>query len=483
MKKCGETPIDDTYVQLAHAINSSQALSKHPANAPPPSLTPLLQLLEKLPSITDWTAHKGTAIFLGIISKALLFRQSLPSVTTEDEFRAKLVEQGKIVWSLIDPFSQETRLDEADKAAALTHYLFILSLSNNREDLLKGKSLLPLLTQFQTPEARIAAIRIAEELRDPLLAIKYWNLFPNLEQDLKSSLRYLRILSRCHQPRESTRFLQQLISHGQTLTPKFYFLALLSCMSYVPNLGSALKIYELGSKYPEIKKSLLVNQALLHCFMRATKSTVATKRHTPEFIYNIIRRIDMPQLLRQREEKLEERLGLVETALEMVSWRLDVSTGKLDHNTTAKVWGDRKFYERWREILLKERRGEDIGGAINQMNEDEMEKKRALIDSIDSVLGKSAGVRANNMDKGNRDKIGNEGRVDDRPFLESNLGQGPLDNQADRIPEWKERRLGGRSRGRPQERKLHFTPADKRDYSWEKELLEGPTTRRNRLNV
>ena len=205
MKKCGDTPIDDTYVQLAHAINSSQALSKRPPNAPPPSIAPISQLLEKLPSIADWTAHKGTAIFLTLISKALLFRRSLPNPAAENEFRQRMVEQGKHVWSLIDPFSQETRLEESDKAAALTHYLFILSLSDNREDLLEGKTLVPLLTQFRTPEARIAAIRIAEGLRDPPLAIKYWDLFTDLEPDLKSSLRYLRILSRSHHPRRLWR--------------------------------------------------------------------------------------------------------------------------------------------------------------------------------------------------------------------------------------------------------------------------------------
>src|SRR5579859_2818214 len=472
MKKCGDTPIDDTYVQLAHAINSSQALSKRPPNAPPPSITPISQLLEKLPSIADWTAHKGTAIFLTLVSKALLFRRSFPTHAAENEFRQRMVEQGKYVWSLIDPFSQETRLEESDKAAALTHYLFILSLSDNKEDLLEGKTLVPLLTQFRTPEARIAAIRIAEGLRDPSLAIKYWDLFADLEPDLKSSLRYLRILSRSHHPKESTHLLQQLISLGRELPPKFYFLALLSCMSYVPNLGSALKIYEMGSRYPDIKQSILVNRALLHCFMRATKSEVAAKRHTPEFIYSVIRRMEMPQLLRQREEKLEERLGLIETVLEMVSWRLDVSTRKLDQSTRAKVMGDRKFYERWREILLKEKKGEDVAGAINQMDEEEKERRHALVDSIDSVLGKSAG-RGQDKNEGNRDGNGNEGRVDDRHFLESNLGQGPLDDSTDRIPQWKERRVKG-SRGRQQGRKLHYTPADKRDYSWEKELLEGP---------
>src|SRR5579859_2611660 len=365
MKKCGAKPIDDTYVQLAHALNSSQARSKHTTAGHATQLTsPVLQLIEKFPSIEDWTAHKGTPILLTIISNVLLSQQTLP--TPQDQsILEKLRQAGKSVWTLIDPFTKETVLDGLQKEAALTHYLLILTLSSPKEDLKEEvQSLLPLLKQFQSVQSRYTAMRVAQKLQDSDMAITYWNSFSKqVPLDLKSAILYLRILSKSKRSKESTALLQKIIAleSPQSPNPKHFLLALFSCMSYIPNLGSVFKLLEQASLYPQVKLNIPVNQAILNSFVRATKVEAATKRHSPEFIYGIIRKLDMPSLLKQRDTPIDDRLHLIEMALELVQWRLDICDHpkqKLDGAVKELVLGDRKFYERWRDIVLKERKGE-----------------------------------------------------------------------------------------------------------------------------
>ena len=308
MKKCGAKPIDDTYVQLAHALNSSQARSGHPTQL----TSPVLQLIEKLPSIEDWTAHKGTPILLTIISNVLLSQQNL-STPQDQSILEKLRQAGKSVWTLIDPFTKQTVLDDLQKEAALTHYLLILTLTSQKEDLKQEvQSLLPLLKQFQSVESRYAAMRVAQKLQDSDMAINYWNSFSKkVPLDLKSSILYLRILSKSKKSKESTQILQKIItldekSPTKSPNPKHFLLAIFSCMSYIPNLGSVFKLLELSSLYPQVKLNIPVNQAILNSFVRATKVEAATKRHSPEFIYGIIRKLDMPSLLKQRDTPIED---------------------------------------------------------------------------------------------------------------------------------------------------------------------------------
>src|SRR5579859_6315399 len=164
MKKCGARTIDDTYIQLAHALNSTHTMTfkdRQSSNNPSSSISSsaVLQLVEYL-SVDLWTLHRGTWVFPIIISKALLARQQQFSPSDKDEVREKLVEAGRTVWKLIDPFTQETRMEEMNKEGALTHYLLILCMSSKltEEVMEEMKTLLPRLVQFQTKEARYSAM-------------------------------------------------------------------------------------------------------------------------------------------------------------------------------------------------------------------------------------------------------------------------------------------------------------------------------------
>ena len=395
MKKCGARPIDDTYIQLAHALNSSHSRSQHSAKPRvAPSPTSVLQLIEKLPSIQDWTAHKGTAIFLTLIAKELVAQQRngpSSSPSHDAEVTEKLVQAGESVWTLIDPFSKQTRLNEENKEFALTHYLFILNFSRNQGQFKrKVFPLLPLLEQFPTPESRYAALRIANKLGDLQLAIKYWETFADVPHDSKSAALFLRITSAKKKPKETLHALTKIIELNPSQPPdlKYVILALSSCFTFPPDVDSIRKVFKVVSRYPSLKASIDLYQMVFDFFLRATVEKDFVRRRAPGLVYGMIRKLEIASLLGKRQGPLEKRLELIETVLKVVDWRLQVCKDAMavpgkdtsrEALRKAQILEDKKFFRRWIEIMEKEQNGLFVDEEIHRLYQAEERRTHSLV--------------------------------------------------------------------------------------------------------
>jgi len=362
----------------------------------PPSPTSVLQLIEKLPSIQDWTAHKGTAIFLRLIAKELIVRERIgpsSSSSLEAEILEKLVQAGESVWTLIDPFSQQTRLDEEMKSFALTHYLFILNFSL-KEDWFKRKvtPLLPLLEQFPTPESRYAALRVAHRLGDLQLAIKYWETFADVPPDPKSAALFLRITSANKQPKETLQALTTIIELNPKQPPdlKYVILALSSCFTYPPDVDSIRKVFKAVSRYPSVKGCLDLYQMVFEYFLRATVEKDFVRRRAPGLVYGMIRKLEIASLLGKRQGPLQKRLELIQTVLKVMDRRLQVckeamavpgkdTSREREALRKAQILKDQFFFRRWIEIMAKEQDGLNVDEEIHRLYEAEERRMHSLV--------------------------------------------------------------------------------------------------------
>ena len=344
MKKAGAKPILDTYVQLAHCINTLQRLQK---GKTPPKVRYTLDIVARLGDFDDWSEHKGIGIFMTLVAKACL-RISMAS--EEEGVLPPLIEAGKKVWEKTNPFDHGTKLTEEDKERLLTHYLFVLSLSSNNEDLNTAVNLLPRALEFPSTESRRSALRIALSLNDSEMAKYYWQKFITVKFDEISAILYLRILSQGFYSKDAADILDQLIALKPSYKPhaKIYLLALLSCLR-LPNLNTAMRIYDKVLDNPTAKEDFRINDLMLRIFARGTQSDYALRKHKPDYIYSILRTLDMPRLMKRTDVSSGERLQLVQKAKQLISWRSNspnIST--VEHQV---VEGDFKFYERWEKII------------------------------------------------------------------------------------------------------------------------------------
>jgi hypothetical protein len=345
MKKCGAKPIVDTYVQLAHGLNS---LYSRQRSGTPPKAQHTLDIIDRLNAhnLPNWSLHKGIGVLLQILKTTTV--QVKPN---DPETLIKLIEASKTVWEKSDPMGNMSKLTKIEKGMALTHFLFILSLSPNPGDWELAATLLPFLLQYPSAESRLTALRIARCKLDVALAKQYWDEFACLPFDARAAREYLIVLSSSTNDAETAlAILDQIIkdSPGQNVHPKIYSLALSSCLSSA-NVQVALKIFERVQRDPVAQQDIRICQYFLETFLRATQRQYLREKHPPDFFYSIIRKLDAPSVLKRQDIPAKERIMFIHKIRRLIDWRMKQPSK--EKGLRAVLIGDHRFYKRWQEII------------------------------------------------------------------------------------------------------------------------------------
>jgi hypothetical protein len=345
MKKCGANPIVDTYVQLAHALNSLYSRRKA---GTPPNAQHTLDIIDRLnaSNLPNWFLHKGIGILLQILkTTAMQVKSNNPDTLL------KLIEASKLVWGKSDPTGPLSKLAENEKEMALTHYLFILSLSPNPGDWELAVTLLPSLLKFPSTESRLTALRIARSKLDVALAKQYWDQFANLPFDSRAAREYLIILSSSTNDAETALvILDQVIENSadRSVHPKIYTLALSSCLPSA-NVEVALQISERLQQNPLAQQDFRICQYFLEIFLRAAQRRYLREKYPPDFFYSIIRKLDAPHILKRQDVPAKDRIMFIHKIRKLIDWRMKQPIK--EKGLRSVLTGDHRFYKRWQEII------------------------------------------------------------------------------------------------------------------------------------
>ena len=368
MKKSGAVPTVNTYVELAHALNTVYSKQKY---STPPKARRILTLLERLDAqnLPDWGKHKGIGVFLNVLYSAAKNAREF-----DPEELYPLVNAAKSVWDRADPLRPNSPLSDSEKEHALVHFLDTLRLSRNQEDLQKAADMLPQLAKFPSILSRRCALRIAEKFPRAILAKQYWKHFSHLPYDQSSSELYLFNLSKSeNNADEALQTISDMLEKSPNgILAKNYVNALLCCVQ-PPNIDVARSIYQHFCKDPKLSEDFGVHKLLVGIFRKALRFPHILKTHPPEKIYSIIREIQFPRLLSRKDIDSDVRITLLNRILEIMDWRFK---GHLDDATRQFVAGDLKFARRWRAIIN---------------NEDKTEKTHPNVGSSDSSPGQNSG--------------------------------------------------------------------------------------------
>lgn len=358
MKKIGIEPILDTHVQMAFGICTLQKLQR---SSSPPKPRWILDVVRRIEEMDYWK-HKGIGVLLAALAN------TAREVDHKDEQTISvLVENAKKVWQKIYPKDDKTENLPAQFTDDLNHYILILSMSSRESDWKIGEKLLPRLPKFPSLACRHNALRIANRLKDQNLAKHYWHLFADQPFQPSATLTYLRILSVTYDAKEAYDTLCYYIDNVKPEFPKIgaYVYALIAC-ARLPNLETATRVYKKISENPETKQDFKIQALFFDIFNKATISPYALKKHTPTYIYSVLRLMDLPSLLRRRDVPARRRLFLLEDIVYFIQWRL--KAGRFKANDPEEVVkGDMKFYMRWQGIIKNQDKGENM----DEENKDE----------------------------------------------------------------------------------------------------------------
>ena len=250
----------------------------------------------------------------------------------------------------------------SEKQFALSHYLFILSLSPRQEDWMQASQVLRSILEYPSTEGRLAALRIAQVSNNVPLAKEYWKHFANIPFDVRAAREYLIILSRSPGNEEDALMvLDQYIDNvAQDQVPaRIYFLALRSCF-YSTNVGIARKIYDRILENPNVRLDFRIHQLLMDIHLRGTQlEHQVRKESAPDWFYSIIRKMNTPDLLKLEDIPEEDRLEFIRKIQRLIEWRL-----KQPVNATmrAMLLGDTKFFRRWHGIIRNQSRRKKMSG-------------------------------------------------------------------------------------------------------------------------
>lgn len=349
MKKCGATPNVDTYVQLAHALAKLQMIQK---NSQPPSARHILHIVGWLKGHKnlDWAAHKGVGILLYVIKNCVL-SSIRGEIQLSEDTQTKLLHAAKTVWQKSSPLKPASRMIPEDKLLAVQNYIRVMSISTEIQDLQELKALLPYLLTAPSKKGLLLALRVAQALNDPDLAVEYWKKFQNLPFNLRAAETCLIILSESAHARDALQILDQCIaaSEAHYIQPKIYALALFACLR-LPSLDIAKQIYQRALKNPNARPDIGIHGSLLEAFIRGTENNWTLNKHSPDYFYSIIRMMDVPELMRTTDAPVRQRLKVISQIKRLILWRLKQPMVK---EMVDIIKGDLRFYKRWTKILRK----------------------------------------------------------------------------------------------------------------------------------
>ena len=348
MKKCGAIPNVNTYVQLAHSLNSLYTREKQ---GTPPKSRRILSLIERLDAqnLPNWSEHKGIGVLFNI-----LHATAINSNSNNPEDLPSILATAKLAWAKADPLGPKSRLSNDEKRFAITHFLNVLQLSQSQDDWRMAADMIPQLSSFHHIQSRRCALRVAQRFPQSILAKQYWKYFSELPFDQHASEKYLLILSKsANNAEEALEALAGVLENSKTgVASKSYIHALLACLK-PPNIDVARKLYHQICKNEAISGDFGVHALLLDVFRFAIRYPHIVKTHSPDQVYSIIRELNFPKLLSRKDIDTQRRLDLLEKIEEILLWRIR-HPGDGDKETKRKVMGDLKFAQRWREIIENE---------------------------------------------------------------------------------------------------------------------------------
>ena len=356
MKKCGAKPIIDTYIQMAHSLNTLHSRQK---SSTPPRARYILELIERLTTsnLPNWNQHKGIGVLLQVLKVSALHAKA---DTTSTETLQQLIDAAKLVWKNCWPMRPDATTSE--KQFALTHYLFILSLSPSEEDWIQASQVLPSILEYPSTESRLAALRVAQVSNNVPVAKEYWKHFANIPFDVRAAREYLIVLSRSPRNEEDAlAVLDQYIDNvPQDQVPaRIFYLALRSCYNST-NVGIARKIYDRVIENPNVRLDFRIHQLLMDIHLRGTQlEHQVRKESAPDWFYSIIRKMNVPDLLKLENIREEDRLEFIKKIQRFIEWR-----SKQPTNVTmrAMLLGDTKFFHRWHGIIRNQSRKKETSG-------------------------------------------------------------------------------------------------------------------------
>jgi hypothetical protein len=348
MKKCGAKPILDTYVQLAYGLATLQRQRPETLKS-----RQIVDIIDKLETVDECSQHKGIGILMTVLKNTALQAQDPTPIVTA----------AKKLWAKSNPFDHETAMPDNEIEMYLTHYLLIMDISSTPQDWKDAALLLPHLLKHKSSESRIAALRIARRLHNEKMAIQYWNSFA-LPFDKRAGSLYLRILSRG----KSSDIVYGLLLKfpEEERKASVYMLALLPCL-HEPNLDIALRIYDLVKTSPMAQYDVPIHDLMMKILLRATERMERRERHSPEKVYGVLRKMNLPGLLKLKDVPADTRLALIASAKRLVLWRHDQ---KMTTKDRGLIEGDAAFFKRWEKIIKNQ-----VSGGKMQTNSDESVKE------------------------------------------------------------------------------------------------------------
>ena len=363
MKKCGAKPIVDTYVQMAHAINTFNA--NRPETVPA-SITSTLELTTRFlrENFRNPRAHKGIGILLAILRSASLSAFEKRDIDKQKQLR----DTAKLIWDVASPDPTST-MPEEEIQRALQNYSSMLELSPEKRDWEQAADLLTRLAKLPPSNiSRNIAIAIARKLRDLEIAEPFWKTLPNEKYDPKIPQLQLLLLSKpeTSDPKRALAALDAIIADQPVGQPpvhvKHYILALLSCIPEA-DVHIAWQIYERMQQNPIVKHDFAPHSLFFDIFVRARRIW-KHQQYTLGAIYKPVFSSNLSRFFDDDTLTVHQRFEFAQKFIKLIGWRLKQHFE--DEKYREQVQGDFRRFKGLEEYFKRKSRADDLAKGVKK---------------------------------------------------------------------------------------------------------------------
>ena len=356
-------PIVDTYVQMAHAINTSNA--NRPETVPA-SIKSTLELTTRFlhEKFQKARAHKGIGILFAVLRSASLSALEKRDINQQNQIR----ETAKSIWDVAGPDPTST-MPEEEIQRALQNYISILDLSPEKMDWEQAANLLPRLAKLPPSNiSRNIAIAIARKLRNLELAEPFWQTLPNEKYDPKIPHLQLLLLSKpeTSDPKRALAALDAIIADQPVGQPpvhvKHYILALLSCIPEA-DVHIAWQIYERMQQNPIVKHDFAPHSLFFDIFIRA-RHIWKHQQYTLGAIYKPVFSSNLSRFFDDDTLTVHQRFEFAQKFIKLIGWRLKQPFD--DEKYREKVQGDFRRFKELEQYFKRKSRADDLAKGVKK---------------------------------------------------------------------------------------------------------------------
>ena len=378
MKKCGAKPIVDTYVQLAHAINTLNTHRPEGTSVNIKStLTLITRFIDETFSTRDINSHRGIGVFFAILRSAVL---AAVDGKQSDE-RERIVDAARWIWDVGGPYTKDSKMHDDDIHRALQNYLCILKASEVKEVWKIAATLLPRLLAFPPSNiSRNIAISLGLQLKDSSIVEPFWRqtTLPKIPlpegaqfQDDRNTQMELVFFSQPElaDPKRALAALNALIADippgSPPLPTKHFVLALLSCIPSA-DVHVAWSIYRLMSINPIARHDFGAHALLLDIFARA-RYIWRQRQYTAGAIYKPVFSSDISRFFDDESVTVQDRYDLARKFIKIIGWRLNQPFS--DSKYRERVERDYEQYKKLEEEFKRKSRRDDLERGVKKRRE------------------------------------------------------------------------------------------------------------------